>query len=65
MASQQKQVYFNIDTEKDLLDFANSINFSTWVKDLIRKNIHNNKVEKVLEPVIEKKMERKPLRWNL
>jgi hypothetical protein len=45
MASQGKQVYFNVETEQDLLEFANSIkpSFSSWVKDHIRKAIETTK----------------------
>lgn len=32
-----KNVSFNNDTEKDLLDFANSLDFSQWVKEKIRE----------------------------
>jgi len=45
MASQSKQIYFNIDTEKRLLDYANSINFSNWVKEKIREEIQKSEVE--------------------
>ena len=33
---QVKKVSFNAETEKDLLEFANSIDFSSWVKQKIR-----------------------------
>lgn len=32
---QIKRVSFNIETEKELLDFANSVDFSKWVKQQI------------------------------
>lgn len=32
---QVKRVSFNIETEKELLEFANSVDFSNWVKQKI------------------------------
>lgn len=32
-----KNVSFNNETEKDLLEYANKIDFSQWVKDKIRE----------------------------
>lgn len=50
MASQYKQVYFNIESEKDLLDFANSLtSFSAWVKDHLKEAI-NAKTEPNKQP---------------
>jgi len=34
---QTKRVSFNIKTEKDLLEFANSVDFSVWVKQKIKE----------------------------
>lgn len=34
---QVKKVSFNIETEKDLLEFANSVDFSNWVKQKIKE----------------------------
>lgn len=36
---QIKKVSFNIETEKNLLDFANSIDFSNWVKQKIKEEL--------------------------
>ena len=33
-----KKVSFNQETEKDLIQFAESVNFSLWVKNQIKKN---------------------------
>lgn len=35
-----KNVSFNHDTERDLLEFANKIDFSQWVKAKILESIH-------------------------
>ena len=32
-----KNVSFNHETEKDLLEYANKVDFSQWVKDKIRE----------------------------
>ena len=37
---QIKKVSFNPDTEKNLLDFANSVNFSEWVKQKIKEELN-------------------------
>lgn len=34
-----KNVSFNNETEKDLLEFANKIDFSLWVKEKIREEM--------------------------
>lgn len=34
-----KRTSFNIETEGDLLEFANSVDFSNWVKDKIREQL--------------------------
>lgn len=34
-----KNVSFNNETEKDLLEYANKIDFSQWVKDKIREAV--------------------------
>ena len=39
MAHQSKPVSFNIDTEKELLTYANTLNFSSYVKEKIRKDL--------------------------
>lgn len=36
---QVKRVSFNIETEKELLQFANSVDFSSWVKQKISEAI--------------------------
>ena len=36
---QIKRVSFNIETEKELLEFANSVDFSNWVKQKISEAI--------------------------
>lgn len=36
---QVKRVSFNIETEKELLEFANSVDFSNWVKQKISEAI--------------------------
>ncbi|WP_179988335.1 MULTISPECIES: hypothetical protein [unclassified Acinetobacter] len=35
---QTKRVSFNIETEKELLEFANSVDFSNWVKQKIKED---------------------------
>ncbi|MGF6148992.1 Uncharacterised protein [Kingella potus] len=35
----QKHVSFNSETEKDLLAFADSVDFSQWVKAMIRERL--------------------------
>lgn len=68
LASQHKQVYFNIDTEGKLLTFANSLSFSTWVKQKIREEIQRSEVD---QQVIEKLVEvnqpviKKTMVWTL
>ncbi|MCH7391805.1 hypothetical protein [Acinetobacter dispersus] len=39
---QIKKVSFNTETEKELLEFANSIDFSTWVKEKIKDQLLAN-----------------------
>ncbi|MFC3875343.1 hypothetical protein [Neisseria musculi] len=34
-----KHVSFNTETEHDLLEFANKIDFSQWVKEIIRERL--------------------------
>lgn len=34
-----KNVSFNHETEKDLLEYANKVDFSQWVKDKIREAV--------------------------
>ena len=34
-----KKVSFNTETEKDILDFANSVNFSEWFKQKIKAGL--------------------------
>ena len=36
-----KRVSFNRETEKDILEIANNLDFSQWVKDQIRKEFKN------------------------
>lgn len=36
---QVKNISFNTETEKELLEFANAIDFGSWVKEQIRKKI--------------------------
>ena len=38
-----KRVSFNIETEKELLEFANSVDFSGWVKQKINEVIADAK----------------------
>lgn len=40
---QVKRVSFNIETEKELLEFANSVDFSSWVKQKISEAIADAK----------------------
>ena len=35
-----KRVSFNIEKEKELLEFANSVDFSNWVKQKIKEAIN-------------------------
>ena len=37
---QIKKVSFNSETEKDLLEFATSVNFSEWVKKKIKEELN-------------------------
>ncbi|WP_448977226.1 hypothetical protein [Neisseria sp.] len=34
-----KKVSFNLETEKDILDVANNIDFSQWVKEKLREKL--------------------------
>ena len=34
-----KKVSFNLETEKDILDVANNIDFSQWVKEQLREKL--------------------------
>ena len=36
-----KRVSFNIEKDKELLEFANSVDFSNWVKQMIRIELDN------------------------
>lgn len=36
-----KKVSFNRETERDILEIANNLDFSQWVKDQIRKEFKN------------------------
>lgn len=36
-----KKVSFNAETEKELLEYAQNLDFSQWVKDQIRKEFKN------------------------
>lgn len=36
---QIKKVSFNTETEEDILKFANSVNFSEWVKQKIKEEL--------------------------
>lgn len=38
----QKHVSFNRETESELLAFANSVDFSGWVKSIIRETLAEN-----------------------
>ena len=37
-----KRVSFNIEKEAELLEFANSVDFSNWVKDKIKAELSGN-----------------------
>lgn len=37
-----KRVSFNKEKESDLLEFANSVDFSNWVKEMIKQKLQNN-----------------------
>jgi hypothetical protein len=52
MAAQSKPIYFNIETEKELLDFANSCqpSFSSWVKQCIKSAIDTQKEQNTDSP---------------
>lgn len=39
---QIKKVSFNAETEKELLEFANSVDFSNWVKQKIKESMSND-----------------------
>lgn len=34
-----KKVSFNLETEKDILDVANNLDFSQWVKEKLREKL--------------------------
>lgn len=38
-----KKVSFNHETEKDLLDIANNLDFSQWVKEMIKEKFQLKK----------------------
>lgn len=38
-----KRVSFNKEKEAELLEFANSVDFSNWVKDMIKDRLEDNK----------------------
>lgn len=38
-----KRVSFNKEKESDLLEFANSVDFSNWVKEMIKNRLEDNK----------------------
>jgi len=68
MAGQNKQIYFNIDTEKKLLDYANSLSFSTWVKEKIREEIQKKEVDQQVQQKladVNQPVAKKSLIWNL
>ena len=69
MASQNKPVYFNIETEKELLDFADGVNFSNWVKGKIREDIQKIGKEVQIKKETEVKNiqpdDKKQLVWSL
>jgi hypothetical protein len=69
MASQTKQTYFNIETEKELLEFANNISsFSTWVKEKIKEELNRLKTQEIQKPtdIQDRQAERKQtIKWNL
>ena len=56
MASQSKQIYFNIDTEKILLDYANKVSFSKWVKEKIREEIQQKEVKSQVDQQVQQKL---------
>lgn len=64
MASVTKQVYFNIEGDRELLEYANALpSFSTWVKAKIRDEVNRGP-----EPGAELPSggePRKKLVWNL
>ncbi|HEZ3190868.1 TPA: hypothetical protein WH336_001820 [Neisseria meningitidis] len=37
-----KKVSFNAETEKELLEYAQNIDFSQWVKSIIKEKIKNS-----------------------
>lgn len=50
MASVNKPTYFNIEGDKELLEFANSLpSFSTWVKEKIREELSKHKSLEIQE----------------
>jgi NADH dehydrogenase FAD-containing subunit len=68
-----KPVYFNIERDKTLLDFANSIsNFSNWVKEKIREELTNKEVEIQVNQKLaaindqpDRAKKKEPLKWNI
>lgn len=52
LASQNKPVYFNVATEKDYLDFAESVNFSAWVKERIKEAMNTQQLEKQADKIV-------------
>ncbi|EFH23709.1 hypothetical protein NEIPOLOT_00453 [Neisseria polysaccharea ATCC 43768] len=36
-----KKVSFNLETEKDILEIANNLDFSQWVKEKLRERLKN------------------------
>ena len=56
-----KGVYFNQITDEELLNFANSVNFSDWVKDRIKEQLSPKlpeRTEKAILELIEKRLEK-------
>ena len=62
MGRKIKAVYFNDETENDLLSFANSLNnFSDWVKDKIKAEINkkpelNPELKAIIEQYLAEKL---------
>ncbi|WP_436661088.1 hypothetical protein [Acinetobacter sp. P1(2025)] len=50
---QIKSVSFNKMLEKELLDFANSVDFSEWVKDVIKQKIAAQKSKEIAKLKLE------------
>lgn len=38
-----KRISFNKEKEAELLEFANSVDFSNWVKEMIKDRLEDNK----------------------